>query len=904
MSPTRSYRPRLNLTAPLGAACLLLLAGCQKSEVAKPAASAPAAPAATSAQPAVVTAPAKPDASLVVADFHKVVAPILDGRCSDCHGGGESKGGLTFDKLDEARIARDPQFWLKVLRNTRAHLMPPLEANNPLTTEERSNLEKWIITAAFGLDPSKPDPGRVTLHRLNRHEYQNTIRDLLGVDFDTHAVFPDDDSGYGFDNVADALNMSPLLMEKYLNAAQTVVDKAVPKIARVPAVVRAGPGDFRYDDGTPATIEIIRGSGQGAAGIRAAVMPYTEEATVSHSFTVKEAGEYRIAVEQNLRGDFVYVPQRASVTIFLDGKQVSHNEYSWAANRDSEDVHTVRWEPGVHTVAVTVKPLAPFQARPGGAGADNKYNLKGVRLEGPLDPARWVNTPNYTRFFTRPIAPTDPAERRSYAKELLSAFASKAFRRPVTDESITPLIEIAEQHYTQANITFEAGIGRAMVAVLASPRFLYRVEQPDRAAPAGPYANVDEHSLATRLSYFLWSTMPDEELRKLADAGQLRANLASQVKRMLADPRSHALMENFTGQWLQTRLVTTVPLIPAEILAREAAPAPAVAAAIPNANEAANPAAGVGRAGRGAAGRGAGAAAGRGARGAGRGGRGGGGAVLTDALRESLKLEAEKYFEHIVREDRSVDELLSSDYTFLNETLAAAYGIPDVQGPELRKVTLAADNPRGGILTMGSVLMITSNPTRTSPVKRGKWVLDNILHTPTSPPPPNVPALEEAKPADPTKIPTMRESMAQHREDAMCASCHNRMDPLGLALENFNALGQWRTQELNQPIDPSGELATGEKFADIRDLKKILVSTRKLDYYRALTEKLLIYATGRGLQYYDVPTVDKIVADLERNKGAFSTLLMGVIESAPFQQQRTFSSPPPTPAKPTQLTQN
>jgi hypothetical protein len=910
MSPSRPSRSRHYFTAPLGAAIVFLWAGCQKSEVATASAtatSAPTAPAAPVAQPAVVAAPAGPDASAVVAQFHKVVAPILDQRCSDCHGGGENKGGLSFDKLSEDRIARDPQFWLKVLRNTRAHLMPPLEANNALLADERANLEKWIITAAFGLDPAKPDPGRVTLHRLNRHEYQNTIRDLLGVDFDTHAVFPDDDSGYGFDNVADALNMSPLLMEKYLNAAQTVVDKAVPKIGRVPAVVRAGPGDFRYDDGTPATIETIRGSGLGDAGIRAAVMPYTEEATVTYAFTVKEAGDYRIAVEQNLRGDFVYVPQRATVTIFLDGKQVSQNEYSWAANRDSEDVHTMRWEPGVHTVAVTLKPQAPNQARPGGAGADNKYNLKGVRLEGPLDPARWVNTPNYTRFFTRPIVPSDPAERRAYAKELLGAFANKAFRRPVSDESITPLVAIAEQHYNQPDTTFEAGIGRAMVAVLASPRFLYRVEQPDQAAAAGPYANVDEHSLATRLSYFLWSTMPDDELRKLAAAGQLRANLANQVKRMLADPRSHALMENFTGQWLQTRLVTTVPLIPAEILAREAAPAAATAAAVPGAGDgAAIAAAGVGggRAGRGAgaAGRGAGA---RGARGGGRGARGGGGAVLTEVLRESLKVEAEKYFEHIVRENRSVDELLSSDYTFLNDTLASAYGIPEVEGSEFRKVTLPADNPRGGVLTMGSVLMITSNPTRTSPVKRGKWVLDNILHTPTSPPPPNVPALEEVKIEDPTKVPSMRESMVKHREDAICASCHNRMDPLGLALENFNALGQWRTQELNQPIDPAGELATGEKFADIRELKKILVSTRKLDFYRALTEKLLIYATGRGLQYYDVPTVDKIVAELERSNGAFSTLLMGVIESAPFQQQRNFSSPPPAPAKPApQLTQN
>ncbi len=884
---------------------LILLTGCENSASAP----APVKVSAASAKSVAASAPS-PKKPSSVAQFHQVVEPILKERCYDCHGDGANKGGLAFDKLTEDRIAQDPQLWLKVLRNTRSHLMPPLEANNALTADERGKLENWIITAAFGLDPAQPDPGRVTLHRLNRAEYQNTIRDLMGVAFDTHAAFPDDDSGYGFDNIADVLNMSPLLMEKYLGAAQTIVDRAVPKVGRVPAVLVAGPSEFQYDDGTPATIETIRGSGIGADAVRAVVLPYSELATVSHAFTVKETGDYRIVVEQNLRGDFIYVPQRAQATVFIDGKQVSQNDYSWTANRDSEDIHTMHWEPGVHTVAVTVKPLEPITPRPGGA-ADNKYNLKRVRLEGPLDPAKWLPTPNYARFFTRDTVPTDPANRRAYAKEILGAFAAKAFRRPVTDESVAPLVELAEQHYTQAGMSFEAGIARAMVAVLASPRFLYRVERPDPAAGSAAYANVDEHSLASRLSYFLWSTMPDDELLKLATAGQLRTNLAAQVKRMLADPRAAAFMQNFPGQWLQTRLVTTVPLNPTEILARESSPAPAATPAIAAVNDGVNDVinAGLGRGGRGgAAPRGA---AGRGApgRGAGRGGqRGGGGgaaSLTTEAMRDSLKQETEKYFEYVVREDRSVDEFISSDYTFLNASLASAYGIPGVESTELTKVTLAADNPRGGILTMGSVLMITSNPTRTSPVKRGKWVLENLLNAPTAPPPPNVPALEDLKPKDPTHVPTMRESMAAHREDAICASCHNRMDPLGLALENFNALGQWRTQELNQPIDASGKLATGESFADIRELKRILVTTRKQDFYRCLTEKLLIFAVGRGMEYYDVPTVDKIVADLERKNGAFSALLMGVIESAPFQQQRNFASPPSEPAKPApRLTQN
>jgi hypothetical protein len=392
-----------------------------------------------------------------------------------------------------------------------------------------------------------------------------------------------------------------------------------------------------------------------------------------------------------------------------------------------------------------------------------------------------------------------------------------------------------------------------MVAVLSSPRFLFRVDRPVPAPASAAYANVDDYSLASRLSYFLWSTMPDDELFKLADAGTLRANLGAQVKRMLADPRSAAFVENFTGQWLQTGLVTTVPLNPREIMARE------------------------------------GVSTGGGGRGGGRGG--GGGGNVSDALRIASKQEAEKYFEYVLREDRSVDEFLASDYTFLNETLASAYKISDVKGPELRKVTLPPGDPRGGILTMGSVLMVTSNPTRTSPVKRGKWILENILAAPTPPPPPDIPVLEETKSKDADRVPTLRESMAVHREDAMCASCHNRMDPLGLALENFNALGQWRVEEYQQKIDPSGQLATGETFSDIAELKRILVANHKIEFYRCLTEKLLTYALGRGVEYYDVPAVDKIVGSLDRNNGAFSALLTGVIESAPFQQQRIRTDP-------------
>lgn len=806
----------------------------------------------------VITKPAKNSAAFAekktLDQFHEVVSPILQKRCYDCHGDGAHKANIAFDTLTtKDQILHNPQLWLKVLRNTRSHIMPPPSEDQPTLAEQQA-LEQWIKTGGFGLDLDQPDPGRVTAHRLNRIEYKNTIRDLMGVNFETKDAFPDDDSGYGFDNIADVLNMSPLLMEKYLTAAQTVVAKAVPTVTRVPMVETAGVEDFKYPDGTATVGKIIRGSGLGADGTLAIAMPYPKEASISHVFDVKQAGDYRIVLEENFRGDFSFNPQRAVVTVSVDDKQVSEKEHGWESNNDVDDVYAVHWEPGLHTISTAIKPSATLGKGTAGRGADNLYNIKKVRLEGPLDPAKWVHPANYTRFFTRDEAPSDAAGRRAYAKEIFTAFTSKAYRRGAPEESIDQLTDIAEKFYTVPGTSFESGIAQAMVAALSSPRFLFRVDRPVSTAGNGASADVDDYSLASRLSYFLWSTMPDDELFKLAATGTLRANLNAQVKRMLADSRSAAFVENFTGHWLQTRLVTTVPLNPREIMARE------------------------------------GVTTGGGGRG--RGGFGGGGAgTVSDALREASKEEAEKYFEYVLREDRSVDEFLASDYTFLNETLASAYKINDVKGTEMRKVTLPPGDARGGILTMGSVLMVTSNPTRTSPVKRGKWILENILAAPTPPPPPNIPALEDSKPKDESHVPTLRETLAIHREDAMCASCHNRMDPLGLALENFNALGQWRAEEYKQKIDPSGQLATGEKFSDIAELKKVLITRHKLEFYRCLTEKLLTYALGRGVEYYDVPTVDKIVADLDRNHGAFSSLLKGVIESVPFQQQRLLTNP-------------
>jgi len=476
------------------------------------------------------------------------------------------------------------------------------------------------------------------------------------------------------------------------------------------------------------------------------------------------------------------------------------------------------------------------------------------------------------------------------------------------------LTALAENYYKQPGKTFEDGIAHAITAVLASPRFLFLLEEPANSSSTA--AQVDEYALASRLSYFLWSTMPDEELMGLAHRGELRKNLSAQVKRMLADDRSQKLVESFTGQWLQTRDVEAISINAREILARDlgkekefhealesfrkrnserareradrAATTNKVSltnqmlAAVTNGSTQTNMAPTTTNSL------------------AVRRGFGGFGALrgliprldLDRDLRDAMRRETEMYVAHIFHEDRPVTELIDSDYTFLNRKLATHYGLTNlnINGAEMRRVTLPADGARGGVLTQGSMLVVTSNPDRTSPVKRGLFILENFLDMPAPPPPPNVPALEVTEKDIKDHEPTLRETLQQHREKPLCASCHARMDPIGLAFENFNAMGMWRDKERNQTIDPGGQLVTGEKFNGVRELKHILATDHRQEFYRCIAEKLLTYATGRGLEYYDVETVDQIVGRMEKDGGRFSALLMGVIESAPFQKMRLQAS--------------
>jgi len=804
--------------------------------------------------------------------FRQSVQPILTEYCYDCHGDGAKKGGVAFDELTSNDALLNHDLWFKVLKNLRAGIMPPQKKPRP-PAADLHKIEAWVKYTAFGLDPANPDPGRVTIRRLNRSEYRNTIRDLMGFDFKADDEFPPDDTGYGFDNIGDVLSVSPLLLEKYMQAAETIVAGAVPTVAKVaPEQVIAG-SEFRTE--TNGAVERLS---------------YYAPATVSHNVRIAQAGDYRIVLDLDIAGQFDFDPGRCTLALRVDGHELWKNEFGWHNHKQFSFEIDPKWKPGEHALSLALQPLTD----PAKKVNSLDVRIVNVRVRGPLDRQHWARTKAYDRFFPADEPPASKAARRDYAREVMRRFATKAFRRPVDDRTVDRLADIAEASYTLPGKSFEEGITRAMVAVLSSPRFLFRIEaaqedgvkaarnEPRRVAnkPAtGTASLLDEYSLASRLSYFLWSTMPDDELVDLARRGELRSHLDAQVKRMVSDKRSQALIENFTGQWLQARDVDGIDINARAVLSRDRGNEREIQAArkrsqelrakptlTPEEQKEREQLIAQFRRNRSTI-------------------------ELDSSLRRAMRQETELCFGYVAHEDRSVLELLGSDYTFLNERLAKHYGLTnmDVTGPEMRRVTLPPGSPRGGVLTEGTMLVVTSNPTRTSPVKRGLFVLDNILGVPPPPPPPNLPPLEEAEKDFKDHEPTLREILAAHRAQPLCSSCHNRMDPLGLAMENFNALGMWREKERGQPIEAAGQLITGETFKDVRELKEILKTRRHGDFYRCLTEKLLTYALGRGLEYYDVETVDQIVARLEREQGRFSALLNGVIESAPFQKRRNIS---------------
>jgi hypothetical protein len=729
----------------------------------------------------------------VSVSYERDIKPILVNYCYDCHGDGSAKGGVDFDAHATAKArTADGQLWSRVWENVRNGVMPPPRKPRP-TASERAKLDAWIGREVHRVDCRAPDPGAVTIRRLNRDEYNYSIGELFGIDYQPAEDFPADDSGYGFDNIGDVLSVSPVLTEKYFNAAEQIVARVVATRPEIPR-------------------RVVRRS-----DLKIVATP-TERVTVSEGrFTLEHGGRHAVEVKVSANSFMPFIG-KARVRVELDGRRLVAATYI-AGNRTYKYSYRLPLDKGEHVVRFSLDASEVIPK----AGRNATIALEELTVVGPIGTRIREYPPPHRRVFFRGPPPREPVARQAYARAILEAIAQRAFRRPVQGPTLERLLALAD-HAERQSGRFESGIASALQAVLVSPQFLFRVEeQPNPDDPGARFA-LDEHALASRLSYLLHASGPDDELTALAARGALRENLAVQVKRLLSDPRSDRFVSRFVGQWLQTRDVETIPISSEKF------------------------------------------------------------GALSTAIRKLMRAETEMLFAHLMREDRNVMELLTASYTFLNADLAKFYGVPGVEGPQMRPVALPAQSPRGGILSHGSFLTVTSNPTRTSPVKRGLFLLDNVLGAAPPPPPPNIPNLEDAE-TDGARPKTMREQLAAHRAKPACAGCHARMDPIGLALESFDAIGRWRDNEDGHPIDTTGTLLTGDAVTGVQSLRAVLGS-RQEQFYRTLTRKLLTFALGRGLEPHDECTVDRLVGDLVAGDGRLSTLLVGIAQSPPFQERR------------------
>jgi mono/diheme cytochrome c family protein len=745
--------------------------------------------------------------------FVETVKPIFSKYCLTCHNDKKRSGDMTLEPFtDSVSTRKERDLWEKVKENVENKQMPPKGKPQP-TDAERQSIVTWIDTVATRVDCSGPrDPGRPTIRRLNRFEYNNTIRDLIGVDSRPADVFPSDDVGYGFDNIGDVLSMPPILLEKYLAAAEKVLDAAVV----VPKPIIVSKDGFRPQNVRTTLGPFARQMNNRRIGL-------TQNGSAYFGYDFAYEGEYilRARAYGEQAGD-----ELPKLVIQLDKKPVATHNVEAVQAKPASYEGRVKVTAGRHEVAFAFTNDFEDKEAKDEKKRDRNLYIEVMEVEGPFNPVPKPLPESHKRIFVATAA--GPQEQDSVARTIIERFATRAYRRPVKADEVARLLKLYQFAAGQKE-QFEQSVKHALKAVLVSPHFLFRIERD--AEPNNPQAihPVGQYELATRLSYFLWSSMPDDELYGLADRGKLwePAVLEAQVRRMLKDPKAAALGENFAGQWLMLR--TFVTMTPDRRTYRG----------------------------------------------------------FDEPLRAAMARETELYFDHVMREDRSVLEFLDSDYTFLNERLARHYGISGVAGSEFRKVTLT-DKSRGGLLTHGSILTVTSNPTRTSPVKRGKWILENILGTPPPPPPPDVPDLEEDSHAVLTG--SLRKRMEKHRENASCAVCHAKLDPLGFGLENFDGVGAFREMDGKFKIDASGELPDGSKFSGPAELRKVLL--KRADLFRKnLAEKLLTYALGRGLEYYDKCAVDEIVTGLKKGEDRFSALMIAVARTDAFQKRRGGSGP-------------
>jgi hypothetical protein len=730
----------------------------------------------------------------------KVAAPafdtILKSTCLPCHNDRLASGGLNLGPfLTVSSLTEQRDGWHRILQKVKSGEMPP--KGMPRPAEKIDTLLTFVQGELERLDRNlKPDPGRVTARRLNRTEYRNTIRDLLGVDFRADKDFPTDDSGEGFDNIADVLSISPVLMEKYVAAAERIAARAVgadplPK---------------------PFTVEYH---------LKNRTIRRVDRSTVEASHRVDFDGEYIVRI--GLPGQRSADAKPVALGVWMDGKLLESKPVETKPSKlvyfdpYSEEEFKLYLPEGDHVFRAGfidddfVKSLTEKEAY---SSKVNKF-LNSIVFVGPFPSAA-------ERPSRKQILVCDPKSSAACVEKIIAGLARRAYRRPVTSKEVASIAKFVSMAQADGQ-TVEQGLQLAIQAMLVSPHFLFRAERDLNPTDPGAVHRVSDLELASRLSYFLWSSMPDDELLGLAESGKLRtpAILDAQVKRMLDDPRSAALADNFAGQWLEVRNLDSVKPDPQKF---------------PD---------------------------------------------WGPELRDAMKTETRLFFEAVLRENRPLTDFLDAKFTFLNDRLAKHYGVAGVTGPEFRRVGLTTDQ-RGGILSHASVLTVSSYPTRTSAVIRGKYVLQNILGAPPPPPPPDVPALDEESVGN---VGSFRQQLEKHRSNATCASCHNRMDVLGFGLENYDAIGRWRTTDGKFPIDASGTFPNGKSFSTPAEMK-LLLKAETPEFARCLTEKMLIYSLGRGLQPYDRRTVDGIVKQVATADYRFQTLLYAVVRSLPFQSRR------------------
>ena len=728
----------------------------------------------------------KDDLRAIQRQYTQQILPTLKQYCGDCHWGDGAEADFNLEAyatLDQLLNGRKK--WKKVVVRVAAKEMPPKE-DPPLPDDQHRALLDWVDNLLNSVDCTEINPGRVTIRRLNRTEYKNTIRDLLGVDYDPADQFPGDDVGYGFDNIADVLSLPPILMEKYLQAAEEVTSTAIidPSVPRFKKTI-AGSQFEKTNGSRPFQSQHV----------------LSTNGTISYPLEITEAGKYELSITAygNQWGD-----EPVKMGVAVNGKNTVSKTVKATREEPATFAMTVRFKQGENRLDVSF--LNDFYEANKG---DRNLYVVSATASGP------TGAPPKTHTNLIPNSPEDPEDQRVEAEKVLNLFMSRAYRRRATQGELNRLMKLYDQAREEGE-GFEVSLRFAFQAILVSPYFLYKVEAP---TAIGETRNLNDFEIATSLSYFLWSSMPDNELFRLAAREQLSdpAEYQRQIVRMLKDPKANALVENFVEQWLQLGHLEHFK------------PDPDL---FPN---------------------------------------------VDLEMQRDMVMETKLLFADLIKRNASILDALDSDSSFINQRLAQHYGVPGIRGENFRKVTMSKYGRRG-LMTQASVLTLTSNPTRTSPVKRGKWILENLLGEEPPPPDPSAMQLE-----DQTKLTgTLRQRMEQHRADPACAVCHKVMDQLGFALENYDAVGKWRDTDETNTIDASGELPDGTQFTGAIELQKTVKTKMKAKFVRCMTEKMLIYALGRGLEYFDDCSVDKIIAEIESGGYRFSDLIIAIATSDPF----------------------